>query len=70
MCLEGGREGGSMPFSTVSAMLFPFLFLPAGKPSGPRTVRVVVVVGGGQGGSSLVPLFLNFLVLSSAILAT
>ncbi len=29
-------------------------FLPAAKPSGPRTVRVVVVVGGGVvGGSSL-----------------
>ena len=28
---------------------FPYLFLPAAKPSGPRTVRVVVVGGGGGG---------------------
>ncbi len=42
-------------------MLFPFLCLPAAKPSGPRTVRVVVVVGGGQVASSLVPPLFEYL---------
>ncbi len=47
----------------LSSHCFVF-FLPAAKPSGPRTVRVVVVVGGVVGGSSLLTIGLKKILVS------
>ena len=71
ICVSRER-GGPIPFSSVSAMLFLFLFLPAAKPSDLRTVRVVVVVVVVVvvGGVVWFLHYLNILALSSAVIAT
>ena len=46
-------ETAPAPILCKSGDFSPGVFLPAAKPSGPRTVRVVVVVVGVVGGSSL-----------------
>ncbi len=49
----GSAKSANLQKLLLLLLLLLLLFLPVAKPSGPRTVRVVVVGGGVVGGSSL-----------------